>query len=72
MLANLLIHAGYTPPDQHAFNDVERWWYILIMGAVVAMRQGRAPHNMWFKAMEFALDAECTNVGRIHGKNAIQ
>ena len=68
LLAKMLIHAEFTPPGQHAYNDVERWWYTLLLGAVIAMRQGRAPYSMWFKAMEFALDAECTNVQRIHGE----
>lgn len=54
----------FTPPGQHAYLAVERWWYPLLTGALVALRHGRAPKNQWFNAMRHQLDVECTLVSR--------
>ena len=61
MLEEAFINPQYTPPGQHAFlGDVEQWWYVLLMPAIIGMRKGKAPRRAWFRAMANACDVECT------------
>ena len=45
-----LVHPLFSPPGQHAYlQGAERYWYILVVRALVLMRHGQAPSNMWFQ-----------------------
>ena len=61
-----MTHPEFSPPGDHAhLTDAERYWYPVVMRALIVMRHGKAPMNMWFRAMLHALDVECTLASRI-------
>ena len=69
---NALIKAEYSPPGQHAYiGDLERLWYPVLTGALIALRQGGAPRAQWFNAMSNQLDSECCLVSRMSDDSPI-
>ena len=66
MFQSALVHAQFSPPGQHAFiGKLERWWYPLLVGALVSLRHGGAPRAQWYNAMRNQLDSECILASRL-------
>ncbi|MGB0148813.1 MAG: hypothetical protein ACPF97_08015, partial [Ilumatobacteraceae bacterium] len=61
----------FSPPGQHALlSDAERYWYPLVVRALITMRHAGAPESMWYDALLHALDVENTLATRICEKKS--
>jgi hypothetical protein len=71
-LADMLIHAQFSPPGQHSYiGDVEKWFYPLVKGAAILLRsRPAAPRSAWYSACEYRLDCMWTEAQRLHSSDA--
>ena len=61
-----MVNPQFSPPGQHAMlQAAERYFYILVVCALILMRHGGAPMSMWFDAMVNALDIENTLASKL-------
>jgi hypothetical protein len=71
-LADMLIHAQFSPPGQHSYiGDVKKWFYPLVKGAAILLRsRPAAPRSAWYSACEYQLDCMWTEAQRLHSSDS--